>query len=602
MADNKIQIKRSATNAVIPSLSTGELAFTGVSNTLWIGAPDGSANIRIGGQQVPGTLTANQALVANNTSWLDAIKVANATLEKVYANGGFGSVGQALVSGGGVNNVYWTDVSGASVPGGSNTEVQFNDSTTLQGNSAFTFNKSSNTLTVQNNISAGSLTITGALKANTTVGSAGDVLYSNGSVAYWAAAPASSSVSGSNTYIQFNNSGTMGSNSRLTFISDQNFGTLSIGNSIVNSTINSTSFSGLAANASAVGGNTASDLRGYSDTQAGAAYTNAMADTLSRNGSYTGNSTFGGTNTVFNSNAVFAGKIISNFIPAADSTYTLGNSSLKWASLYVAGNTIFIGNSSISVDSSNSITIGGSNTIVANTVKANTITAADGATITINSNVTISAANVQINSGQLNVRDVVVAGNLTVSGTLTSIDTTTLTVKDANIRLANGNSTTDTTDIGWYGVSGNSSATYYSGMVRKHDSVGASLTSPIFTLFSSTTEPTGVVDATAGGYNKGTLNSYLNSSALIANSTVTNITANSTVSVALVANTLSLSTALAATYGGTGQTGYTVGDILYASTTTALSKLGVPGTVANGQVLQITNNLPAYGTLDGGTF
>ena len=92
---------------------------------------------------------------------------------------------------------------------------------------------------------------------------------------------------------------------------------------------------------------------------------------------------------------------------------------------------------------------------------------------------------------------------------------------------------------------------------------------------------------------------YGTGGAFVANSTVVNITANSTVSSALVANSLTLTTALAASYGGTGQTTYTIGDVLYASGTTALSKLSVG---ANGTVLQITNNLPAYGVLDGGTF
>jgi hypothetical protein len=50
---------------------------------------------------------------------------------------------------------------------------------------------------------------------------------------------------------------------------------------------------------------------------------------------------------------------------------------------------------------------------------------------------------------------------------------------------------------------------------------------------------------------------------------------------------------LAATSGGTGQTSYTVGDILYASTTTALSKLGIGTT---GQVLKVVGGLPAWAT------
>ena len=57
---------------------------------------------------------------------------------------------------------------------------------------------------------------------------------------------------------------------------------IKIGNSSVNATINSTAFTG---DAATVGGNTASTLRTYTDT----AYTNAMSNTLSRNGSYTGN-------------------------------------------------------------------------------------------------------------------------------------------------------------------------------------------------------------------------------------------------------------------------------------------------------------------------
>ena len=90
----------------------------------------------------------------------------------------------------------------------------------------------------------------------------------------------------------------------------------------------------------------------------------------------------------------------------------------------------------------------------------------------------------------------------------------------------------------------------------------------------------------------------------MANATQVNITATSGVSSAIVANTLSLTTALFATYGGTGTGTYAAGDLIYALTAnpTALSKLSIPGSVANGMVLQISSNLPAYGVLDGGTF
>src|SRR5258706_5403324 len=50
---------------------------------------------------------------------------------------------------------------------------------------------------------------------------------------------------------------------------------------------------------------------------------------------------------------------------------------------------------------------------------------------------------------------------------------------------------------------------------------------------------------------------------------------------------------ITAPYGGTGQSSYTVGDMLYASTTSALSKLGI-GT--SGQVLSTSGGLPVWST------
>lgn len=57
-------------------------------------------------------------------------------------------------------------------------------------------------------------------------------------------------------------------------------------------------------------------------------------------------------------------------------------------------------------------------------------------------------------------------------------------------------------------------------------------------------------------------------------------------------------TAISAVYGGTGQTGYAVGDLLYASTTTALSKLAA-GT--NGHVLTLAAGVPTWAAAGGGS-
>ena len=57
-------------------------------------------------------------------------------------------------------------------------------------------------------------------------------------------------------------------------------------------------------------------------------------------------------------------------------------------------------------------------------------------------------------------------------------------------------------------------------------------------------------------------------------------------------SSLSLTTALAATEGGTGFDSYTTGDILYASSTTALQKLNIG---SNDQVLKSNGTIPVWG-------
>jgi hypothetical protein len=61
----------------------------------------------------------------------------------------------------------------------------------------------------------------------------------------------------------------------------------------------------------------------------------------------------------------------------------------------------------------------------------------------------------------------------------------------------------------------------------------------------------------------------------------------------------SLTVPVTAILGGTGQTSYTAGDLLYASTSTALSKLSL-GT--QGYVLKAGATGPEWGVISGGTF
>ena len=100
---NLIQIKRSLNTANPVSLANGELAYTANGDVLFVGS--NNTIVAVGGARNPGTLTANQALVANATSGIDKVIVANAVITGLYANGTFGSNGQVLVSNG--STVFW---------------------------------------------------------------------------------------------------------------------------------------------------------------------------------------------------------------------------------------------------------------------------------------------------------------------------------------------------------------------------------------------------------------------------------------------------------------------------------------------------------------
>jgi len=208
----------------------------------------------------------------------------------------------------------------------------------------------------------------------------------------------------------------------------------------------------------------------------------------------------------------------------------------------------------------------------------------------------------------LSVRNATFSGNVVVSGSVVTVNTATLQVNDNVIEVGfnNGSLSTDAIDAGIYTPSNTSGTLQYSGIAR----IAASSTNgnPWYKIFNTTANPNSGLTITSS--TTGILQAYLypygTGGAFVANSTAVNITANGTVSSAIVANSLTLSTALAATYGGTGLLGssYAAGDLLYAaiSSPSALSRLSVPGSAANGQVLQITNNLPSWNTLDGGVF
>jgi hypothetical protein len=80
-----IQVKRSANTATPTTLEFGELAWSSNGQVLHIGreASNTSNLVAISGTRTPGTLTANQALVANSTSSINEIKAANVYFDTI---------------------------------------------------------------------------------------------------------------------------------------------------------------------------------------------------------------------------------------------------------------------------------------------------------------------------------------------------------------------------------------------------------------------------------------------------------------------------------------------------------------------------------------
>jgi hypothetical protein len=415
--------------------------------------------------------------------------------------------------------------------------------------------------------------------ANGGFGATNQLLASGGpgTNVFWYTPP--NSVTGSNTHIQFNDSGFLNATAGFTFNKDANIvsvaNTLSVGSGSAN----------IAANSSGLYFNGTFSLNSTSYT--GTAY---LANSSTHvNGKTEGNLNVNNALTA-NDSSYLGGTLASHYVQNTDSRVLSGNLEFTGANnlftvglkvganLVVNTSTIYTGNTV------SNLVVNSTSIKIANTTKSANLTP-DG----------LSVGSVTINSTSISAVDATLTGNLTVQGTLTTIDTVNLQVKDSMIKLADQQTSADALSIGLYGQYGNSSVTNYSGIFRDQGDSG------VWKVFSSAAEPAGTVDTNDPSYSQGTLQAYLKAGAFVANSTAVNITANSTVSSQITANGMTLTTALNSNSGGTGISTYTQGDLLYYNTGSALSKLGLG---SDGYVLQVNSSsvAPYWGGLDGGTF
>ena len=651
MANNLIQIKRSASTATPTSLSAGELAYSNTSKVLFIGSTDGGTVVPLAGVRNPGTLTANQALVANATSGIDKIITSNAVIETLWANGSAGINGQVLVSNG--SAVFWgTGTSGA------NTQVQFNDSGVANATAGFTFDKTSNTLSISNtilttNINAASHsvgtstianstgvfttgTVNGAvvgvgtqffanttqvvlsqgmkLSANGALGSANQVLRTDaGGTAYWAddvgdisAVTAGNGLTGGGSSGDITldvgaGNGISVSSDAIAVIANSGLVTNSTGVHIVTS-----GDSTLIANASGLFVNDAT--LSIATTQ----LTGDVALGTQTSGDYVAN--------------VTAGAGLSGSASGEGSTPTLavvannGISSNSSGVFAVAGTGVTVNATGIhigqAVETTSNVTfanvvttklsVSGNTQLGDNSSDVVSVTASVNTDIMPSANVTYNLGNNTIRWNEIhasNVHSVIgyfdgnleVGGDLIITGNLVTTNVQSVVISDPMIYLASNNYVSDLVDIGFAG-------NYYDGSTQRHTGLFRDATDGTYKLFANSTQElsgNNTVNTSAVGYVTASLITFLQSGGLVTNATHVSITANSTVNVTITANTLTLATALAGTSGGTGKTTMTNNAILVGNSTNGYNELTL-GT--SGYVLQSNGTALIYDILDGGSF
>ncbi len=282
---------------------------------------------------------------------------------------------------------------------GTNTQVQFNDNNNFAGDANFTFDSTQALLTVSN-LNITGLTSLGDI-SNVTIlgGNNGYFLQTDGAgVLTWAPASGggggNGTPGGANTQVQYNKSGEFGGDSGFTYNDTTN--------TLQASYINATTFTGnLVGNASRAG--TVTTAAQPNITSLGTLTTLSVAGAITATGNISGSNAnlgntvianyfvgnfYGSANTAqtvtassqpnitevgtltslevsgnANISELSVTQFTSDLIPDTDVTYDIGNTSSRWKDLYLSGNSIYLGNSTIT-STANGISINGGNGVV----------------------------------------------------------------------------------------------------------------------------------------------------------------------------------------------------------------------------------------------
>lgn len=640
---NKIQIKRSYSTAapVDGSLDAGELAysFLSSSNSLFIGAIEGS--IRIAGTKYtwlhqsntvsPGALTANAVVITNGNSYVTEWKTnklvvgADGTTVNVSTISTSANSTQLGGSAGGSNTELVTsyavktyiDGKTAALGGAvGNTQVVYSNGSSFVGSNAFAYDIATNTVSVGSggttritlNGVNGNVYATGSLKTDSRV----DILQGGTPMTLTNYMLIATANVNNYSQVSIQNKGAGDeANSSADFVAyppgphaDDSTGFIDMG--VTGNNYNQAAYSvtgGMEGYVfvSALSGSlgsgslvlatdstgTKNDIRVYVN-----GFSQAVGNTAMFISGANGNVSFGGNNAP-------AYKVFVNGTLGVNGASTFSANVLVNATLRANGQANVIGAATFS----NTVSILGPTTISNTANVQGTFTAehnvqlgttgSDGIHIVgrVNTDV-IPAHSGSENLGNSSFRwlgvyaqngdfsgNVVVSGDLTVSGNVTTINTTNINIQDPLIRLANGNSTTDTVDVGIFGSFGNSTVTQYSGLFRDASAGGR------YKLFAGNIpEPTTTVDTANVNFAYADLQvgSLFSANVQITGGSITGITD------IVVAD------------GGTGRSVFANNGILYGQNTSALA---VTAAGTEGDVLKVgAGGVPTFGTLDGGTF
>jgi hypothetical protein len=463
------------------------LIFTASSNTLTVGSASinstnftGTSNnaLYLGGTvaasfQLNSTLSANvAALAANAATYLTGngtIFVGNTTAN-VWANSTIITVANSSTSSNQTPAGFDVGIvvaNASMVAVGSNSYI--NSSTHFSGNSTSNTYITSSGLYIANSTSNTKIQVPSAAEYSAT----NYFLHANGTWVQVTGGGGSGTPGGSNTYIQYNDSGSFNGTAGFTYDETTNNVTIANTLSIGGTTVNSTIYAGTSNNANYLGGTAAASYQLNSTLSANVSGLAANAATyLSGNGAiFVGNSTanisansiqFAAANPTTTMVLTPASWYVGNSTANSSQNTTvhfIGNSTVSstvnsTAFTGTANNALYLGGVAAAdyqteaglsanvatLTSNNSLYLGG----VSLATLQGTITANGDAAY--NNAIAYAAANTYVNTyfapkanpsftGVLSAVDVTISGNLTVSGDVTYVNTTTLNVGDNIITL-----------------------------------------------------------------------------------------------------------------------------------------------------------------------